>query len=142
MKKGTSIIGILFSILFLSGKEIQEEAIAVNIEVPVRVFKGNTFVGNLSIDDFEVYEEGVLQEIEAVYLINKTSIAKKSEEKKKFSPETSRNFYLFFEITEYTPKVGDAIDYFIQNVILPTDNLVVITQKYPKKRCLDWKFRI
>jgi hypothetical protein len=113
-------------ILFLSGQEIQEEAIAINIEVPVRVYEGNKFVDNLDIDDFEVYEEGVLQKIEAVYLISKTSI-KKSEEKKKFYPKTSRNFYLLFEITEYTPKIGDAIDYFIQNVILPTDNLVVIT---------------
>ena len=58
MKKGTFIIGVLFIILFLSGQEIQEEAIAINIEVPVRVYNGNTFVKGLRINDFEVFEEG------------------------------------------------------------------------------------
>lgn len=116
-------IALAFTLL---AQEIQHEVTAINIEVPVRVFKGSKFVENLTMDDFEVYEDGVLQRIEAVYLIKKASI-KKSEGKKTYSPKTSRNFYLLFEITEYTPKIGDAIDYFIQNVLLPTDNLVIKT---------------
>jgi len=67
----------------------------VNIEVPVRVFKGDTFVEDLSIDDFEVFEDGVPQKIEAVYLIKKRNV-ERSEEKRRFRPETHRNFYLFF----------------------------------------------
>ena len=63
MKKGTFIIGILFLILFLSAQEIQEQVTAINIEVPVRVFKGNSFIDNLTMDDFEDYEEGILQKI-------------------------------------------------------------------------------
>ena len=49
--------------LTVFAQEIQHDAIAINIEVPVRVFKGKTFIDNLSIDDFEIYEEGVLQKI-------------------------------------------------------------------------------
>lgn len=116
-------IALAFTLLI---QEPQHEVTAINIEVPVRVFEGSKFVENLTMEDFEVYEDGVLQRIEAVYLIKKASI-KKSEGKKIFSPKTSRNFYLLFEITEYTPKIGDAIDYFIQNVLLPTDNLVITT---------------
>lgn len=41
--------------------KFREQAIAINIEVPVRVFEGDEFVDNLSIKDFEVYEDGVLQ---------------------------------------------------------------------------------
>ncbi len=74
MKKGTFIIGFLFLILFLSGQEIQEEAIAINIEVPVRVYKGNKFVENLSIKDFILYEDWKRQKIESVYLIKEISI--------------------------------------------------------------------
>ena len=57
--------------------ELQHEAIAVNIEVPVRVFKKKNFVGDLAIGDFEIYEDGVLQDIEAMYLIQKTDIARR-----------------------------------------------------------------
>jgi len=114
-------------------QELQHDAIAINIEVPVRVFKGDTFVGNLTIDDFEVYEEGVLQKIEAVYLIKKTTIereeteSKNEETPKVFSPETSRQFILMFEVTEYLPRIGEVLDYFFDEVILPRDSLMVIT---------------
>ncbi len=112
--------------LFVNAQDIQEESFVVNIEVPVRVFKGSTFVGDLNIDDFEVFEDGVPQKIEAVYLIKKRNV-ERSEEKRRFTPQTNRNYYLFFEITEYDPRIGQAIEYFIQNVILPNDNLVIVT---------------
>lgn len=117
------IVLLSFSVF---SQEIQEESFVVNIEVPVRVYKGATFVEDLSIDDFEVLEDGVPQKIEAVYLIKKRNV-ERSEEKRRFTPETHRNFYLFFEITEYDPRIGQAIEYFIQNVVLPSDSLVVVT---------------
>jgi len=126
VKKLTFIIIVSALSLALFAQELAHETIVVNVEVPVRVFKGSTFVDNLSIDDFQVYEDGKLQKIEAVYLIKKTSI-KKKEEKKKFTPEVSRNFVLLFQINEYLPKVGDAIEYFFNKVILPGDNLTIIT---------------
>jgi len=54
MRKIAFIISILF--LFLSGHEIQEQATAVSIEIPVRVFKGNKLIDNLTINDFEIFE--------------------------------------------------------------------------------------
>lgn len=107
-------------------QEISEETFVINIEVPVRVFKGNIFVDDLNINDFEVYEDGKPQKVEAVYLVKKTSI-ERSEEKKRFAPQTSRSFFLFFEITEFSPKMGDALEYFVHNVIYPGDNLMLIT---------------
>lgn len=116
-------------------QEIQEESFVLNIEVPVRVFKGDTFVGDLSIDDFEVFEDGIPQKIEAVYLIKKRNV-ERSEEKRRFTPETHRNFYLFFEITEFDPRIRQAIEFFIHNVVLPSDNLEVVTpmKTYRMKR--------
>ena len=58
----------------------RHESVVVNIEIPVRVFKGNTFIDNLSIDDFEIYEGGKLQKIAAVYLIQKTEVKKEQGE--------------------------------------------------------------
>lgn len=117
-------IGLLSFSVF--SQEIQEESIVINIEVPVRVFKGDTFVGDLSIDDFEVFEDGVPQKIEAVYLIKKRTV-ERSEEKKRFTPDTQRNFYLFFEITDYDPRLAEAVEYFIHNVLVQRDNLVIVT---------------
>jgi hypothetical protein len=102
-----------------------KQSLVVNVEVPVRVFHNGMFVENLSIDDFELLEDGVSQKVEAVYLVKKRAI-EKSEEKRRFLPETSRNFFLNFEISEYTAQIGEAVDFFIQNVIMPGDTLYII----------------
>ncbi len=126
MKKQIIMFGILVLSLTLFAQEVTHETLVVNIEVPVRVFKGNQFIDNLTIDDFEVYENGKLQKLEAVYLIKKKDIERK-DEKKEFTPDTTRTFYLFFEITEYSSRIRDAMDYFMQNVLGPEDNLIVVS---------------
>lgn len=122
------MISSLFLCMTLLPQEISHETIVVNIEVPVRVFKGDKFIDDLTIDDFEVYEDGKIQRIVALYLVKKAIVERKDEQlQQKFSPETKRHFYLFFEVTEYTPKLGDAVEYFIQNVLLTGDSLSVVT---------------
>ena len=126
MKKHSIILTILVLGLGLVAQEIQYDAISINIEIPVRVYKGNNFVDNLAINDFEIYEDGILQDIEALYFIKNTKIQNK-EEKQTFMPDTSRSFYLFFEVVEYSPKLTRALDYFFQNVLDPSDNLTIVT---------------
>jgi len=126
MKKLILLAAIAALSLVLISQEITHESLVINIEVPVRVFKSGKFVDNLTINDFEVYENGKLQEIEAVYLIKKTSI-KKEEGEKQFSPEVSRNFVLLFQTQDYLPKIQKALEYFFNNVIMPGDNLTVLT---------------
>ncbi len=127
-KKGTLTgLGILVLAMIIFAQQIKEQAIVINIEVPVRVYKGNRFIDNLTIDDFEVYEDGKPQKIEAVYLIKERQV-QKEEGERVFTPETKkRHFVLVFEMMTYSPKVGEAVDYFIQNVIMPGDMLYVST---------------
>ena len=110
----------------LSAQVLRHETTTLNIEIPVRVFKGDTFVDNLTISDFEVYEDGRLQSLEAVYLVRKTAIERR-EEAMPFVPDTKRHFYLDFELSEYDPKIREALDYFVDEVLLPGDELVIIT---------------
>ena len=116
-------------------QELQHEAIAVNIEVPVRVFTRGKFVEELNIGDFEVYENGILQKIEALYLVKKTVIEREETELDKktarriYLPEVSRTFVLVFEMTDYFPQIEEALDYFLENVFLPDDSLYVVTPK-------------
>jgi len=133
MKKHTILLAILVFSLTLFAQEIQHEAVAINIEVPVRVFKGKNFIDNLTIDDFEIYEDGILQKTEAVYLINKINIVRentemnKEEARKIFAPKVSRNFVFLFEIHEYLPKIGKAIEYFFNEIYEMGDTLTVMT---------------
>ena len=107
--------------------QIKHEAVAVNIEVPTRVFRGENFIDDLTIDDFDLTEDGVKQTIDAVYLIKKTNIERREEAEKRFSPEVSRHFILYFEVTEYLPRLADAVQYFFNNVFLPGDTLSVVS---------------
>ena len=125
----TAILGI-----FLSAQELQHEAIAINVEVPVRVFKGGVFIDNLTIDDFEVYEQGVKQKIDAIYLIKKTTIEREESEFKKeeammrFAPKpTMRQFVLVFEVIDYSRRLDEVIDHFFNHVFAPDDKLAIVT---------------
>jgi hypothetical protein len=110
----------------LPAQDIQHERTAVNVEIPIRVFKGDAFVDDLTISDFEVYEDGKLQSLEAVYLVRKTVIERR-EETTPFSPDTNRHFYLFFEMSEYDPRLRKALNYFVDEVVLPGDELTIVT---------------
>ncbi len=131
MKKLILIIGILIICITSISQEIQHEAVAINIEVPVRVFKGATFIDNLTINDFELYEDGVLQSVEAIYLIKKTTIEKEEKPKdtvKTFNPKVEqRHFILAYETINWVPRIGESVDYFFSNVFQPSDTLVLIT---------------
>jgi VWFA-related protein len=123
-------LGFLVFLLFLASsaqEEIQHDELVVNIEVPVRVFKGSDFIDNLSIDDFEVYEDGNLQKIEAVYLIKKTTLEEKLEIAKTFNPDISRHFVFVFVLHEYMPRIKRVVKEFFDQVISPGDSLYVIT---------------
>jgi hypothetical protein len=103
-----------------------EQSLVVNIEVPVRVFDDGAFIEDLKKKDFQIFEDGKEQKIEAVYFIKKRTV-ERSEESKRFNPETDRNFFLFFELAEYDARIGEAVDWFLSNVLYPGDSLYIIT---------------
>jgi len=126
VKKSTLLVFFIASGAILVGQELQHETRAVNIEIPVRVFNGGRFIDNLKLDDFEVFEDGRPQKIEAVYLVKGTDIARR-EETRPFAPDTARNFFLFFEIANITGQLVDAVNYFVRTVLIPGDVLTVVT---------------
>lgn len=126
MRRGVISLGLVFICLTLFAQKASFEATAVNVEVAVRVLDGNRFVDNLTIDDFGVYEDGKLQQVEALYFFNKTQIRRR-EEIKEFSPSQQRHFYLFFEISKYSSQIENAVDNFIRNILSPGDSLTIVT---------------
>jgi VWFA-related protein len=112
--------------LALSAQELQHEVRVVNIEVPVRVFQGGSFVDDLKLDDFELYEDGILQKIESVFLVKKTSI-EREEGRGEEEPKVQRTFVFLFQMTDYMPEIEGALDYFFERVLSAGDSLIVIT---------------
>jgi hypothetical protein len=125
---------VLFCIL---PQQISHEVRVINIAVPVRVFDGDKFVDSLKLEDFEVFEDGIPQKIEALYLFKKTSLERK-EEQTAFRPEAARHFYLFFSMFDYDSKIPKMLDRFFAEVIRPGDDLMVITPRaaYDMKKTL------
>jgi VWFA-related protein len=118
-------------------QQLAHEVTVINIAVPVRVFDGNKFIDNLAIEDFEVYENGVKQEIEAVYLVRKTAVergkppdasrAVTSLARQLEGDVKARHFVLYFIMDEYLPKLSQAIDLFFTDTLAPQDTLRVVT---------------
>jgi VWFA-related protein len=108
---------------------LRHESTVLNIEVPVRVLKKGVFDDGLKLADFEVYEDGVLQPLEAVYLIRDKKVFR--EEKAGVAalatPRSVRHYILSLDLKEYLPKIGEALDFFFTQVLGPEDTLVVIT---------------
>jgi VWFA-related protein len=128
MKKGAALLGtIVFSAVLLS-QELRHDVTVVNISVPVRVYKGDQFVDDLKIDDFEVYEDGKPQTVAAVYLIKQAKI-EREEGPIKFVPRVERQFVFLFQMIEYLPEIRKAMDYFFKNVFLTEDSLEVHTPR-------------
>ena len=132
----------LMGFLPVSPQQLTHDVAVVNIEVPVRVYDGNRFVDSLTIDDFEVYENGVLQKVEAVYLVRKTdvvnyfggipvvpnAVSKVPEYRLKTDPAIKKRvFLLYFEMDEYPPQTGEALDYLFENVLIETDVVLIVT---------------
>lgn len=128
---GLLVIGILPWARPAAVQELRHEVSVVNIAVPVRVFSGERFIDGLGLDDFEVYENGARQKIEAVYLIRKAGLERSegpSASAPALKPDViSRHFIFFFEMDDYLPQLGQAIDMFFSEVLTPGDTLRVIT---------------
>lgn len=126
------MIGGLAGCLGIITGQTQHEVSVVNIEVPVRVYADGRFVSDLKMDDFELLENGVLQEIDALYLASKNRVIRE-EEYKDFSPATERHFFLLFQTIDYNPRLADAFNYFFTDVMTPSDTLTVMTPMHNYK---------
>ncbi len=107
----------------------QEEVTVVAVEIPVRVLHKGKFVRNLTREDFEIYENGILQPITGFEVRSRriSLPVDVSTEELKISPE-KRFFLLIFNIFDYQDYVGEAIDYFFANTFRKGDRIVILTE--------------
>ncbi len=101
------------------------------IEVPVLVHDQNVFVDDLSLDDFEIYEDGVYQIPSRLFLIQGQDIVRTDERVPAFPPYVGRNIYILIQTTDWDTRLADAIDYLFTSVLLPGDSLTIVTPMKP-----------
>jgi VWFA-related protein len=122
------ILIIFLSLLLSSSYSIQQqhEVVVRNIVIPFRVFDGDRFINNLTKDDIELFEDGIPQKIQALYLANKNEIVRAEADVTQV-PALSRNFYLLFQLTDYHPQISQVLDYFFNDVFLEKDMVTMMT---------------
>lgn len=119
-----SLISLLFP-CFLFPQE-EHEVFVTNIMVPVRVYEGERFVEDLTLQDIELYEDGKLQDIKALYLTRNNRI-KRTVAERDYMPILARRFYFLFQTLDYNPKITDAVEHFFYHIFQPGDTVVVQT---------------
>ncbi|MCJ7682303.1 MAG: VWA domain-containing protein [Candidatus Aminicenantes bacterium] len=124
MKRGI-VMGLLLMAVFVWAQE-DHDVTVMNIAVPVRVMEGGQFVDNLTIEDFQVFEDGTPQTLDALYVIRNGDVARK-EDSRDFQPPLRRHFILLFQLLSYHPRLADVVTYFFNNVYRPGDTLTIQT---------------
>ena len=103
-----------------------QEAKPATVSLAVRVFDGARFVDDLKTGDFELVDDGVPQNIEALYLVKRNAVVRREGEVD-FAPDLSRRFHFLFQIFEYQPKLIETIKTLFREELLPGDTLEIQT---------------
>lgn len=104
----------------------RQETDPPGVTVSVRVLDRGQFVDGLALSDFELSEDGIPQQIQGLYKVDKNEVTRK-EGPAVSVPVTARRIYLLFQMYEYNPKVSEAFRYFFNNALLPGDTLQIQT---------------
>jgi hypothetical protein len=136
-KKKILWIGVLmlFSVLSFQvrsspGRHNPQQKVTVTaVEVPVRVLLKGEIVRGLAKEDFEVFQNGIKQEITKFEIISQKIAPMGEDSSLREEPKHSKRlFLLIFNIFDYNRTIGEAIDYFFKDVFLPGDQLVVLAE--------------
>lgn len=126
MKKHTQFtILIVFCLILLSPSLSHMDSLP-KVKLAVRVFDRENFVDDLSLDDFELYENGERQNLSSLYLIKNSRIERMEGLDGNISGP-QKHFVLIFEVSEVSSKLEETVDGFVQNVLFPGDSLTIAT---------------
>jgi hypothetical protein len=105
----------------------EEQVTVIAVEVPVRVLQKGQVVRNLTKEDFEIFANGLKQEITG-FEIRLRKISKELSQAEMEAKQEKRLFLLIFNIFDYNDTVGEAIDHFFEQFFSPGDQLVILTE--------------
>ena len=136
MKNHVVVAGLLCLMLGWAGgpagaQDKPGQAVTVTaVEIPVRVLHKGEFVKGLAKEEFEVYENGVKQELTGFEAISRRITPDAAGGPADLTvPSKPRLFLLIFHIFDYGESVEQGIDYFFNDVFRPGDRLMVMSEE-------------
>ncbi|MCP5054905.1 MAG: hypothetical protein GY940_47505, partial [bacterium] len=114
---------------------IIETVTVENVEIPVRVFKGNKPVDGLEKTDFHLYINGKVRDINGFYQLRKkldleTAPPGQTQTAQDPVPRKPRLFVLIYNFSDYHQDLASLMDYFFSQVVQPGDRVMAITNHY------------
>lgn len=103
-------------------EQLQEKVTVTAAEIPVRVLQDGQPVKGLTKDDFELFENGIPQRINAFETVSRKVSAPQA------LSQQDRLFILIFNIFDYNDEVGEAIDYFFENFFRPNCRIIIVVE--------------
>jgi len=133
IKPSAAVSMIFLASVFLSASSYQtklrEEVTVTAVEVPVRVLLKNEVVKRLTKDDFEVFENGLKQEISGFEIVSRRIAGSVgSGQITAIERQKPRLFLLIFDIFDYNEAIAEAIDYFFKTIFRDSDQLIILTE--------------
>ncbi len=120
------ILSVLCFFNLPAEKNIREDMVVINVEVPVRVMHKDKAVDNLKKSDFKLFENGKELPINGFHIVRKKIASQKieldSERKQYYEP---RLFVLAFSVTNFNRFYEKGVRYFFDNVLRKEDKLLV-----------------
>jgi hypothetical protein len=107
------------------GRPSQAAAVAA-VPITVRVFEGNAFVPNLTLDDFELLESGFPAKPQALFLVRKNAV-ERQEGAVGVRPDFTRRICLIFQLSDYNNKIAEALLGFFESGLVPGDTVEIQT---------------
>ena len=116
-----TILLVTSAFLFCQEEEsIKEKVDVVNVEIPVRVFYKDEPVGDLTKDDFRVYEGKKLQTING-FFVKRKKIAQVIPQSDQEKP--GRYFVLIFQITNFNDEFKKGLDYLFNQIRIVVEHI-------------------
>ena len=135
MGAGMKYFMIVFSLYFSAfslnlipqEKEIREDIVVTNVEIPVRVLHKGIAIDNLKKEDFQLYENGSLIPIHGFNVIRKQlSVETLDIESNTKTSLKTRYFVLVFTLVDYNQHIRDGLKYIFDNVLHENDKLLIL----------------
>ena len=109
----------------------QEKAPASKpVQTSVRVFDQGRFVDSLGAADLEVLENGIPQNILGFSLFDRGRMIR-SEGDPALAPKAGRHFTVYFQMTDFDPKLEEAFKFLFTDILTENDSLTLVTPMKP-----------
>jgi VWFA-related protein len=100
------------------------------VDVRARVMASGRFVGELTLDDFEVLEDGRPQAVRSLAQVRAGQVVR-AEGADRPTLRLDRSYTLLFQAVDWDPKLTEVVQHLFGSVLKPGDTMTLVTPTKP-----------